>query len=76
MAREKSAANVAFGTAVRAGRHERGQSLEALARLTGLDPIVIEAIERGEGNVTYLTVLKIADALGMSAAELVGRVGL
>ena len=72
----KSADNVALGVAMRSERQERGYSQETFARLVGLEASEVEAIERGEGKVTYLTILKIADGLGMSAAGLVRRVGL
>jgi XRE family transcriptional regulator, regulator of sulfur utilization len=76
MAGEKSADNVAFGAAMRSEREACGYSVEAFARRVALGTGEVEAIERGEGNVTYLMVLKIADGLGMGAAELVMRAGL
>jgi len=72
----KSADNIAFGAAMRSERLTRGYSQETFAQLAGFDRAEVEAIERGEGNVTYLTILKIADGLEMSPAELVIRAGL
>jgi transcriptional regulator with XRE-family HTH domain len=72
----KSADNVALGAAMRLERRERGYSQETFARRAGFDRSEVEAIERGEGNATYLTILKIADGLGMPPVELVMRAGL
>jgi transcriptional regulator with XRE-family HTH domain len=76
VANKKSADNVALGAAMRLERREHGYSQETFARLAGFDRSEVEAIERGESNVTYLTVLKIAAGLGMSPVELVLRAGL
>ena len=75
MAARGSADNIAFGAATRAERQERGYSLQAFAERVELETSEVEAIERGEGNVTYLMVLRIARGLGMNPVELVTRAG-
>ncbi len=65
-----------LGAAIRAMRSERELSQEALADRAGIDRSHMGKIERGERNVTILNVLKLADALGTSAAELLMRAGL
>ena len=66
--------NRALGAVVRAERLERGYSEATLAQLAEVEQSEIEAIERGEGNVTYLMILKIADGLGVSPSDLMKRV--
>ena len=77
MAADKAAAdNIAFGAAMRSEREARGYSQEAIARRVELETSEVEAIERGEGKVTYLMILRLARGLGMSPVELVTRAGL
>jgi transcriptional regulator with XRE-family HTH domain len=77
MATDKAAAdNIAFGAAMRSEREARGYSQKAFARRVELETGEVEAVERGEGNVTYLMILRIARGLGMSPVELVLRAGL
>ena len=59
-----------LGEAVRAARKAQGLSQEALADAAGIDRSHMGKIERGERNVTFLNVLKIAAALNGSAADL------
>jgi transcriptional regulator with XRE-family HTH domain len=73
VARKKTEANLAFGSAVREARVERGFVQEEAAARVGLDRSYFGAIERGEYNVSYLTVLKIARGLGIHPAELMER---
>ncbi len=72
----KSAANVALGAALRAMRSERGLPQEAFAARAGMDRSYYGAIERGEFNVSLDTIVKIADALGVSPATLLRRAKL
>jgi transcriptional regulator with XRE-family HTH domain len=74
--RKKTEANLAFGRAVREVRVERGFSQEVFAARVKLDRSYFGAIERGEYNVSYLTVLKIARGLGIHPAELMERAEL
>lgn len=73
---KKSAASIAFGTAVRSVRRERGFAQERFAAHASMDRSYYGAIERGEFNVTLDTIVKIAEALGVSAATLLERAGL
>lgn len=54
---------ISLGAAVRAVRHERGLSQEALADAAGIDRSHMGKIERGERNVTILNIARIATAL-------------
>jgi transcriptional regulator with XRE-family HTH domain len=76
MARKKTAVTVAFGAAVRALRAERGYAQEAFAARTALDRSYVGAIERGEFNVSLETIMKLAAALEVTAAEILRRAGL
>jgi transcriptional regulator with XRE-family HTH domain len=60
----------AFGLRVREIRVQKGLSQEALARLAGIDRTYIGGIERGERNAGIKNVWRIADALGIPAADL------
>ncbi len=60
----------AFGARVRVFRLRKGLSQESLARVAKIDRTYIGGIERGERNVGVKNVWRIADALGISAAEL------
>ena len=65
-----------LGAAILTRRHEAALSQEALADASGIDRSHMGKIERGERNVTLLNVLKIAQALGCTASELLRRGGL
>jgi transcriptional regulator with XRE-family HTH domain len=71
-----SPALAAFGEAVRAARLEQGISQEALADIAGLDRSYMGGIERGEHNVALINIQKVAVALDLSIAELMGRAGI
>ena len=59
-----------FGERVRGIRTLKGLSQEELARLASIDRTYIGGIERGERNAGIKNVWRIADALGVPAAEL------
>jgi transcriptional regulator with XRE-family HTH domain len=59
-----------FGERVRAIRTLKGLSQEELARLAKIDRTYIGGIERGERNAGIKNVWRIADALGVPAADL------
>ncbi len=61
---------LAFGKAVRATRLEQGVGQEKLAGLAGVARSHMGKIELGEHMPTLALILKIAAALGISAAEL------
>ena len=70
---QRSNDHVAFGRAVRSVRLARGLSQEALAAHSGLHRTYIGGIERGERNLSYANLLRLARALDVSASELVAR---
>jgi transcriptional regulator with XRE-family HTH domain len=77
MAREKSdEKSQAFGRAVQEVRTERGLSQEAFAARVELGPRHIEAIERGEVNVVYTLILRLARGLDIPPVDLLARAGL
>lgn len=59
-----------LGAAIRAARLEKKLSQEALADKTNIDRSYIGGIERGEHNVAFMNLLKIADALEMNLNKL------
>lgn len=63
---------VAFGTRLRSLREAAGLTQEQLADQAGLHWTYIGQIERGERNLTYKNILKLARGLGVAAASLVG----
>lgn len=64
---------IAFGHAVRRRRVSLGLSQEMLAQRTGLHRTYIGSMERGERNVSLLNIVRTADALSLSVAELMLR---
>jgi transcriptional regulator with XRE-family HTH domain len=64
------------GERVRATRHERELTVEALAKAAGVGKGSLSEIENGVRNPTLGTLYSIADALGLPLANLLeGRVG-
>lgn len=61
---------IALGEAVRSARLARGVSQEDLAARAGLDRSYMSSIERGAQNPGIVSVLRVANALGMTASEL------
>ena len=51
-------------------RKAKGYSQESLAEKAGLHRTYVGAIERGERNITILSLEKIAKALGVQVGEL------
>jgi len=64
---------VALGAAIRRARKERGISQEELASRSAVDRSYMSSIERGQQNPGIVSVLRIARAMQMSAAELIVR---
>lgn len=62
----------ALGDNLRAARKAAKLSQEALAELAGLDRQAINRIEQGHQAALVDNLFRIADALGVSLAELVG----
>ena len=71
MARPVSPAHAALGDAVRAYRGKLGISQEALADRCGLHRTYLSSVERGEANIGYTNLMRIAEALGVRVSELV-----
>ncbi|HCE6398724.1 MULTISPECIES: helix-turn-helix domain-containing protein [Pseudomonas aeruginosa group] len=61
----------AFGMAVRALRKERAIAQETLANLADIERSHMGKIERGEHLPTLVVILRIAEALNCTAAQLV-----
>ncbi len=69
-ARTKDPELVAFGRRVLDLREEAGMTQEGLAHAAGLHWTYIGQIERGERNLSYKNVLKLARGLDIDAAGL------
>ncbi|MGW7232978.1 helix-turn-helix domain-containing protein [Pseudomonas fulva] len=67
---------VKLGGSIRARRKALGLSQESLADSAQIDRAHMGKIERGERNVTFLNILRIAAAIGCKPSELLGDVGL
>ena len=67
----KSPAHASLGQAIRHYRAERGISQEELATHAGLHRTYVGGIERGERNPSYANILRLAEALGVRASDLV-----
>lgn len=64
----------AFGSAVRASRHELGLAQDEFAVLANVDRSYFGKLERGERQPSLGLMLRIAAALGLPCSELVKRV--
>ncbi len=60
---------VVFGRNMRRWRLAAGLSQEAVAERMGVDRAHVSSMERGQQNVTLLTVWQAAQALGRKSAE-------
>ena len=69
----KSPEHVALGRAIHQLRLEAGASQDELARRAGMHRTYIGGIERGERNVSFANLVKIADALGERPSQLLSR---
>lgn len=61
---------VRFGAAIRARRAALGMSQEAVADYAGIDRSHMGKLERGERNVSFLNVIRIAKAIGCKPSDL------
>lgn len=61
---------VAFGEAIRRARLAADLSQEELAHRAGLDRSYMSSVERGSQNVGLMLASRIAQAMGVSLAEL------
>ena len=62
------------GAVIQAVREEKGLSQEVVSGLAGIGRTHLSAIERGIRKPTLETFFKIAEALDMSASELMKRI--
>ena len=67
---------VALGDAIRRLREARDMSQETLALLADVDRSYVGRVERGTNNAATLTLKRLANALGMTLAELIAEAGL
>ena len=65
-----------LGDAVRAARAARAMSQEALADAAGIDRSHMGKIERGERNITFMNIARVATALDKLPSELLAEAGL
>jgi transcriptional regulator with XRE-family HTH domain len=63
-----------FGALVYRLRQERRWTLVHLAKLTGMNATYLGIVERGENVPTLTTILRVAEALGVAASDLVREV--
>jgi transcriptional regulator with XRE-family HTH domain len=61
------------GTTLAALRQQRGLSLDELSRQAGVSKSMLSQIERGQANPTVAVVWRLASALGVPLAELLGE---
>ena len=59
-----------IGQRIRVARRELDMSQERLAHEAGLDRSYVGRVERGEHNLTFISLVKIARALGRDVAAL------
>jgi len=71
----EEAALFQFGKKVQFVRKGQKISQEKLAELAELDRTYISSVERGQRNISILNIIKIADALGVTASSLLEELG-
>lgn len=69
--RALSPAHHALGRAVRESRARRGLSQEALGFAAGLHRNYVGALERGETNPTFATLMRVTHGLGLALSAVV-----
>ncbi len=67
---------LALGQAIRAARLALGWSQERLAEEAGVDRSYMGGIERGEHNLTVVSLVRISAALDLSVGDLFARAGI
>lgn len=68
--RKKTDIRVEFGKRLRAKRQEKGFTLEVLAEKADLAISYVASVERGERNLGLENIVALANALNISASEL------
>lgn len=71
--RSKSEVLRAFGLTVREFRLRAGLTQEVLADRAGVDRTYVGGVERGERNVGFVNLIRLADALGVAPSHLLER---
>ena len=66
---------IAFGSAVRSIRLDKGISQEALADLAGIDRSYMGGVERGEHNIALINIKRISDALEIPISAVMKKAG-
>lgn len=61
---------IALGQAIQQARKARGLTQEAFAEIAGIDRSHFGRIERGENEIAFLLLIKIAKGLGTSIEDL------
>ena len=67
---------VALGAGIRLRRKELGLSQEALALATDLDRSYVGGLERGEHNLSFVSLFKLSKALGITLSGLLKNCGM
>jgi transcriptional regulator with XRE-family HTH domain len=67
---DKNKQLVRLGAAIRAKRKELGVSQEELAITAGVERSNMGKIERGENNLSVLNLVRVAEALDSTAADI------
>lgn len=63
-----------FGANLREHRTRTGLSQEKLATKAGIDRTYVGGAERGERNVALVNIVRLAEALGVTPAELLANI--
>jgi transcriptional regulator with XRE-family HTH domain len=67
---------VALGRTIREVRLSKGISQEKLALLSEVDRSYVGRVERGDNNVAFLTLARLAAALDLTVSKLMQKAGL
>lgn len=62
-----------FGANLKAARLERGLSHDDLSDMAGIDAATVYRLEAGDRQPRLPTILRLADALGMTASDLIRK---
>ncbi|MCD8177967.1 MAG: helix-turn-helix domain-containing protein [Tannerellaceae bacterium] len=65
---EKNKYLIELGKKIREIRTSKGLTQEILADMAEMDTAYLSGVERGESNITFLTLIKIAKQLGCDIA--------
>lgn len=66
---------LAVGAAIRSARKEAGLTQQQVAGLLGVSVKYVQRVEAGGANLTITSMVRLANALGTSASELIPRSG-